>query len=65
MDCANVMNMFVQVHESYLLDFLRDFHKDKLGCGLKILSKEQDLYTIEIFISTRQENPIEDIPCIE
>ena len=59
MDCANVMNMFVQVHETCLLDFLRDFHKDNLGCGLKILSKEQDLYTIEIFISNELENPVE------
>ena len=55
MDCANGVSLFIQVHETCLVDFLKDF--EKYDGGLKILAKEGDLYTIQVFIITPVEYP--------
>lgn len=53
MDTANGEQKFIQVHETCLTDFLKNFD----GC-VKIMAKEGDLYTVEVFIMDKSEYPM-------
>lgn len=46
--------MFIQVHETCITDFLKDFK----GC-VNVLSKENDLYTLKVFIMDKTEGELE------
>ena len=50
--CADGKELFIEVHETCITDFLKDFN----GC-IKIMGKEGDLYIIQVFIMTKHEYP--------
>lgn len=56
MNTANGKEMIIQVHETCITDFLKDFK----GC-VNVLSKEYDLYTIKAFIMDKTKEKAEVI----
>ena len=53
MSCnANGVTKFIQVHESCLTDFIKDFDND-----FKIMCKEAEVYTLYVFIMDESTYP--------
>lgn len=52
MNTANGTEKFIQVHETCLTDFIKDFN----GC-INIMGKERDLYILRVFILQKTQYP--------